>query len=71
MDGLAVTALVADSGVHRIYQVRDPATQRLYALKTWCPPARTMRRSAPRWRTRPGWPGACSPAMRRYHLVRA
>nr|WP_288851528.1 bifunctional protein-serine/threonine kinase/phosphatase [uncultured Acidovorax sp.] len=37
VDGLVVTALVADSGVHRIYQVRDPATQRLYALKTLVP----------------------------------
>ncbi len=39
VDGLVVTALVADSGVHRIYQVRDPATQRLYALKTLVPGA--------------------------------
>jgi len=37
VDGLVVTALVADSGIHRIYQVRDPATQRLYALKTLVP----------------------------------
>ena len=37
VDGLTVTALVADSGVHRIYQVRDAATQRLYALKTLVP----------------------------------
>ena len=41
VDGLTVTALVADSGVHRIYQVRDTgrdgATQRLYALKTLLP----------------------------------
>jgi len=37
VDGLVVTALVADSGIHRIYQVRDPATQRLYALKTLNP----------------------------------
>ncbi len=37
VDGLVVTALVADSGIHRIYQVRDPATQRLYALKTLSP----------------------------------
>ena len=37
VDGLVVTALVADSGVHRIYQVRHPPTQRLYALKTLVP----------------------------------
>lgn len=37
VDGLAVTALVADTGVHRIYQVRDAATQRLFALKTLVP----------------------------------
>ncbi len=37
VDGLTVTALVADSGIHRIYQVRDPASQRLYALKTLLP----------------------------------
>ncbi|CAN7545824.1 protein kinase domain-containing protein [Acidovorax sp. LjRoot194] len=41
VDGLTVTALVADSGIHRIYQVRDAgregATQRLYALKTLLP----------------------------------
>ena len=37
VDGLVVTALVADSGIHRIYQVRDPASQRLYALKTLNP----------------------------------
>jgi serine/threonine protein phosphatase PrpC len=33
IDGLAVTTLVADTGVNLIYQVRDPATQKLYALK--------------------------------------
>lgn len=37
VDGLTVTALVADSGIHRIYQVRDPQTQRLFALKTLHP----------------------------------
>ena len=41
VDGLTVTALVADGGIHRIYQVRDAgregATQRLYALKTLLP----------------------------------
>ncbi|MFY3383193.1 protein kinase domain-containing protein [Paracidovorax sp. MALMAid1276] len=37
VDGLVVTALVADSGIHRIYQVRHPPTQRLYALKTLVP----------------------------------
>ncbi|BEP96043.1 bifunctional protein-serine/threonine kinase/phosphatase [Acidovorax sp. A79] len=37
VDGLTVAALVADSGIHRIYQVRDGATQRLYALKTLLP----------------------------------
>ena len=41
VDGLTVTALVADGGIHRIYQVRDAgregATQRLYALNTLLP----------------------------------
>jgi serine/threonine protein phosphatase PrpC len=37
VDGLVVTAVVADSGVYRLYQVRDPVTQRLYALKTLRP----------------------------------
>lgn len=37
VDGLVVTALVADNGIHRLYQMRDPATQRLYALKTLHP----------------------------------
>jgi serine/threonine protein phosphatase PrpC len=37
IDGLVVTALVADNGVNRLYQVRDPGTQRLYALKTLHP----------------------------------
>ncbi len=36
-DGLTVTAMVADNGVNVIYQVRDPATQKLYALKTLNP----------------------------------
>jgi serine/threonine protein phosphatase PrpC len=34
IDGLAVTALVSDSGVARLYQVRDGETRKLYALKT-------------------------------------
>jgi serine/threonine protein kinase len=34
IDGLVVTALVSDSGVYRLYQVREPSTQKLYALKT-------------------------------------
>ena len=37
VDGLTVTAIVADNGIHRLYQVRDGATQRLYALKTLLP----------------------------------
>lgn len=37
LDGLQVTALVVDNGVHLLYQVRDPATRRLYALKTLSP----------------------------------
>lgn len=37
VDGFTVTALVADNGIHRIYQVRDGATQRLFALKTLLP----------------------------------
>ncbi|MES2182950.1 MAG: bifunctional protein-serine/threonine kinase/phosphatase [Pseudomonadota bacterium] len=37
LDGLAVTALVAQGGANLLYQVRDPLTQRLYALKTLHP----------------------------------
>lgn len=37
IDGLVVTALVADRGVNLLYQVRDPHTQALYALKTLHP----------------------------------
>jgi serine/threonine protein phosphatase PrpC len=37
IDGLAVTALVADNGINILYQVRDPATRKLYALKTLDP----------------------------------
>ena len=37
IDGLCVTALVADSGINLLYQVRDSASQRLYALKTLHP----------------------------------
>ncbi len=37
MDGLAVTAPVADNGINVLYQVRDPATRVLYALKTLNP----------------------------------
>lgn len=34
VDGLTVTALVADTGVHRLYQARDDASGVLVALKT-------------------------------------
>jgi serine/threonine protein phosphatase PrpC len=37
IDGLLVTAIVADSGINVLYQVRDPATKQLYALKTLHP----------------------------------
>ncbi len=37
IDGLRVTALIADSGINLLYQVRDPQTQTLYALKTLHP----------------------------------
>jgi serine/threonine protein phosphatase PrpC len=37
IDALLVTALVADTGVNLLYQVRDPVTQTLYALKTLHP----------------------------------
>ncbi len=37
IDGLVVTAVVADNGINLVYQVRDPATQKLYALKTLHP----------------------------------
>ncbi|HZT56745.1 MAG TPA: protein kinase, partial [Burkholderiaceae bacterium] len=34
VDGCTITALVADNGVHRLYQARLDATQQLVALKT-------------------------------------
>ncbi|MGH8832289.1 MAG: protein kinase domain-containing protein, partial [Polaromonas sp.] len=37
LDGLTVTAPVADNGINVLYQVRDVASQRLYALKTLHP----------------------------------
>jgi len=37
LDGLAVTAAVADNGINVVVQVRDPRTQTLYALKTLHP----------------------------------
>ena len=37
LDGFTVTALVADNGINVLYQIRDPATQTLYALKTLNP----------------------------------
>ncbi|MEO6320574.1 MAG: bifunctional protein-serine/threonine kinase/phosphatase [Polaromonas sp.] len=37
IDGLSVTATVADNGINLLYQVRDPQTQVLYALKTLHP----------------------------------
>lgn len=37
IDGLAITAVVADNGINLVYQARDPVTHRLYALKTLHP----------------------------------
>jgi serine/threonine protein phosphatase PrpC len=37
IDGFCVTALVADSGVNLLYQVRDIASQKLYAMKALHP----------------------------------
>jgi len=37
MDGLTVTAPVADNGIHVLYQMRDSHTRALYALKTLNP----------------------------------
>ena len=34
LDGWSITALVADTGVHRLYQARDPASRELVAIKT-------------------------------------
>ena len=34
IDGFAMTALVADNGINVLYQIRDVASQKLYALKT-------------------------------------
>ena len=37
IDGMVTTAAVADTGIHLLYQVRDPSTRTLYALKTLHP----------------------------------
>ncbi len=37
VDGLGVTAVVADNGINIVYQVRHPGTRALYALKTLHP----------------------------------
>jgi serine/threonine protein kinase len=37
LDGLVVTAMVADNGINVVVQVREPKTQALYALKTLHP----------------------------------
>ena len=37
IDGLIVTAVVADSGINVLYQVREPISKKLYALKTLNP----------------------------------
>ena len=37
LDGLTVTAIVADSGINILYQVREPVSKKLYALKTLNP----------------------------------
>ncbi len=37
VDGMLVTAMVADSGINLLYQVRDPASKKLYALKALHP----------------------------------
>ncbi len=37
LDGLAVTALLADNGLNLLYQVRDVSSQKLYVLKTLHP----------------------------------
>ena len=37
IDGLVVTSIVADDGINILYQVREPESRRLYALKTLNP----------------------------------
>ncbi len=37
VDGLVVTATVADNGINLVYQVREPLSKKLYALKTLHP----------------------------------
>ena len=65
IDGLTVTALVADNGINMLYQVRDPATPQAVRAQDPAPaPRARCRRSAPCWRTRPGWPSACVRAGR-------
>src|SRR3990167_4342122 len=58
IDGLTVTATVADNGINLLYQVRDPKSQTLYALKTLHPARAHDRTNAPCSRTKPGSPNA-------------
>lgn len=37
IDGLAISAVVADNGINLVYQAQDPATHKRYALKTLHP----------------------------------
>ena len=37
IDGMAITALVADNGINLLYQARHPQSRKLYALKTLHP----------------------------------
>ncbi|WP_309682039.1 bifunctional protein-serine/threonine kinase/phosphatase [Polaromonas sp.] len=37
LDGLTVTGTVADNGINILYQLREPESQKLYALKTLSP----------------------------------
>ncbi|HSH90320.1 MAG TPA: bifunctional protein-serine/threonine kinase/phosphatase [Ramlibacter sp.] len=37
IDGLGVTSIVADNGINILYQVREPVSRKLYALKTLNP----------------------------------
>lgn len=55
LDGYAITALVADTGVHLLYQARHPQTRELVALRRCIPRVPAIRRNARCWRTRRGW----------------
>ena len=65
IDGLKVTALVADNGVNLIHQVRDAGSQTLYALKTLNPSRAHDAQERAMLAHRLGWPNTCRPGAPR------